>query len=473
MRNTRSFNGLRRLSLSGAILLIAALAVFAGSRLKTVSSSVGSVVRGPTQQQHLPSSQRNPLVNSAYSQPTNQLQVSAAYNSLPLYFEANRGQTDPQVKFVSRGRGYTLFLTRRAEAVLVLRKSEPKRDALRPAALSSVAIAPESEPVGQAAVVQMKLVGANAKPQEEALGELPGKANYFIGNDPNKWRTNVPLYAKVRYREVYPGVDLVCYGNQRQLEHDFIVAPGGDPSSITISFHGAKKLSLDAEGNLILAIRGGEVRFQKPVVYQKIDGARREVSASFVLRDTHQVGFQVAAYDTSRPLVIDPVLFYSTYLGGTVNDQGSGIAVDSSGNAYVTGSTNSANFSTTTGAFQTALRGGADVFISKLNPTGSALVYSTYLGGSLDDGGLGIVVDSSGNAYVSGGTRSGDFPTTPGAFQTTVPGPVGCIHGSVTKLNPTGSALVYSTYLGGNQEDSANGIAIDSSGNAYVVGSTA
>src|SRR6266567_3072443 len=200
MKNTRSLNGLQRLGVSGAILLVVALAVFAGSALETASSSIDSVVQ-LTQQPHLLLRQPNPPANSAYSQPTiNQVRVSAAYNSLPLYFEANRGQTDPQVKFVSRGRGYTLFLTRRGEAVLVLRGPTPKRDPLQPAALASAAVAPQSEPVGTPAVVRMKLVGANAKPRAEALGELPGKANYFIGNDPNKWRTNVPMCAKVRYR---------------------------------------------------------------------------------------------------------------------------------------------------------------------------------------------------------------------------------------------------------------------------------
>ncbi len=482
MRNTRSLSWLRGVSVSGAILLVAALAVFGGSRLKTAYSSVGSVVHA-TEQPHLSLRQPNPPANSAHSQPTNQLQVSAAYNSLLLYFEANQGQTDPQVKFVSRGRGYTLFLTRHGEAVLVLRKSEPRRGALRPAALSSVTIAPESQSVDPPAVVRMKLVSSNAKPRAEALGELPGKANYFIGNDPKKWRTNIPTYAKVRYRDVYPGVDLVYYGSQRQLEHDFIVAPAADPSSITMSFDGAKKLSLDAQGNLILATTDGEVRLQRPVVYQEIDGARREISASLVLKDTHQVGFRVAAYDSNKPLVIDPVLFYSTYLGGSGSDNGAAIAVDSAGNAYVTGQTGSTNFPTTSGTFQSSFAGGdaswaglaLDAFVTKVNPTGSALIYSTYLGGSANDAAIGIAVDSAGSAYVTGLTDSTNFPTTSGAFQTSFGG--GTTDAFVTKLNTTGSALVYSTYLGGSGifvccAEEGYSIAVDSTGAAYVTGVT-
>jgi hypothetical protein len=397
-----------------------------------------------------------------------------------LYFEPNRGQTDPQVKFLSRGSGYTLFLTRGAEAVLVLRKPTPKRDPLQPPALAWAGVAPQSEPASPTAVVRIKLVGRNARPRVDGLDELLGKANYFIGNDPKKWRTNVPMYSTVRYREVYPGVDLVYYGNQRQLEHDFIVAPGADPRSIRFNLVGVEKLSLDSQGYLSLGVRGGEVRFEKPRMYQEVDGVRREVSGGYVLKGTHEVSFQVTAYDAGRPLVIDPVLFYSTYLGGSGNDQGFGIAVDSSGNAYVTGSTGSTNFPTTAGAFQTTYGGGSeDAFITKLNPTGSGLVYSTYLGaggGFGNDEAHGIAVDSADNAYVTGSTNSTNFPTTPGAFQPTVPfkncSAVGCTTVFVTKINPAGSALVYSTYLGGSGEDGGAAIAVDAAGNAYVAGGT-
>ncbi len=305
------------------------------------------------------------------------------YGRLPLSFEANRGQTDPQVKFVARGSGYTLFLTRRGEAVLALRKPAPQRDPVKPASLVSMSATLNPDAAGPPAIVRMKLVGANAKARVEALEELPGKANYFIGNDPKKWRSNVPLYAKVRYREVYPGVDLVYHGNQQQLEHDFVVAPGADPRSIMLNLAGAEKLSLDPQGALLLAVKDGELRLDKPHIYQEVDGARREIAGGYILKDAKQVGFQVAAYDATRPLIIDPTLFYSTYLGGNNTDVGYGIAADAAGNAYVTGYTCSSNFPTTPGAFQTATQGGCDAFVTKLNPAGSApLVYSTYLGGN-------------------------------------------------------------------------------------------
>jgi hypothetical protein len=476
MQNTRFLNRLVGLGVAASILLVVALAVFAGSALETASSSIDSVVQ-LTQHPDLLLRQPNPPANSAHPQPTNQVRVSAAYNSLPLYFEANRGQTDPQVKFVSRGSGYTLFLTRGAEAVLVLRKPTPKRDPLQPPALVSAGVAPQFEPASPPAVVRMKLVGRNARPRVEGLDELLGKANYFIGSDRKKWRTNVPMYSTVRYREVYPGVDLVYYGNQRQLEHDYIVAPGADPGSIRLNLAGVEKLSLDSQGYLSLGVRGGELRLEKPRIYQEVDGVRREVSGCYVLKGTHQVSFQVAAYDAGRSLIIDPVLFYSTYLGGSGKEQGGGggapIAVDSSGNAYVTGATTSSNFPTTSGAFQTTFADGSpdgDAFVTKLNPTGSGLVYSTYLGGSGSDDGHGIVVDSAGNAYVTGSTSSANFPTTPGAFQTTFGGSFDVF---VTKLNPTGAGLVYSTYVGGSGDDEGSGIAVDATGSAYITGYTA
>ena len=410
------------------------------------------------------------IVPRSPSDATTKIAVSESYGKLPLSFEANVGQTSSQVKFLSRGQGYTLFLTPSGEAVLALRKSVPKRDPLKPTALVSMPAPPIPDATGPLAIVRMKLVGANAKPRVEALDELPGKANYLIGNDPKKWRTNVPLYAKVRYREVYPGVDLVYYGNQRQLEHDFIVAPGADPRSITLNLAGAEKLSLDPQGALVLAVKDGELRMDKPRIYQEVDGARREISGGYVLKSAYQVGFQIAAYDATRLLIIDPTLFYSTYLGGNSTDVGQGIAVDAAGNAYVTGYTTSINFPTTVGTFQTANGGSYDAFVTKLNPTGTApLVYSTYLGGSNFDLGYGIAVDNLGNAYVTGYTCSSNFPTTPLAFQTALQS---FCDAFVTKLNPAGSAPLYSTYLGGNSADFGQGIAVDSTGSAYVTGYT-
>jgi hypothetical protein len=334
----------------------------------------------------------------------------------------------------------------------------------------------------------MRLVGANVKATVTGAEELPGKSNYFIGNDPKKWRTNVPSYAKVKYEGVYPGIDLVYYGSQRQLEYDFVVAPGADPNQIKLSFAGAEGIRVDpASGDLVLKVGDDEVRFHKPVVYQPpvaavYDRHRRSQSAAtaeldgaFVVASNNEVAFRVAGYDRKRALVIDPVLSYSTYLGGSGGDYGNGIAVDSSGNAYVTGFTDSNDFPTANplqGAcddcFYTpgTTDNSGDAFVAKLNPTGSALVYSTYLGGSLNDYGTGIAVDSAGNAYVTGATNSTDFPTA-----NPLQGPcheVGCAF--VAKLNPAGSALVYSTYLGGTGGATGNGIAVDSAGNAYVTG---
>jgi len=377
-----------------------------------------------------------------------QARVSEAYGKLPLHFEANRGQTHDDVRFLSRGPGYGLYLTA-GEAVLVLARPNPD------------------------VVLRMSFVGVAPKPRVSGLEELPGKANYFIGNDPAKWQTNVPTYAKVQYRDVYPGIDVVYYGNQRQLEYDFVVAPGADPQRIVLDFKGVERLEIDAQGELLMHAAGGAIRQHKPVIHQDIDGMRREIAGAYVMKSAHQVAFQVAAYDKTRPLVIDPVLSYSTYLGGSGGDEGWGIAVDTLGNAYVTGSTSSTNFPTNLGSFQTAFGGGyADAFVTKLNATGSALVYSTYLGGSgSEGGGFGIAVDSLGNAYVTGGTASTDFPVTPGAFQTALAGGSDAF---VTKLDATGSALLYSTYLGGSGgEGGMFRIAVDSLGNAYVAGHTA
>jgi hypothetical protein len=388
--------------------------------------------------------------------------VSETYGKLPLQFEANRGQTHKDVRFLSRGPGYGLYLTA-GEAVLVLSKPnvDARRDALR------TQVRPDTPAQEKSVALRMSLVGAAHKPVVSGLDELPGKANYFIGKDRSKWRTNVPTYAKVQYENIYPGVDLVYYGNQRQLEYDFVVAPGADPKKIVLGFKGADKLEIDAQGELVLHASGGDIRQHKPIIYQEINGVRHAIDGGYVRKGADRVGFQVAAYDASRPLVIDPpvVLSYSTYLGGSSEDQGLGIAVDANGNAYVTGATTSTNFPTAAGAFQTTFAGA---FVTKLNPAGSALVYSTYLGASGAGGSAGIVVDATGNAYVTGRTTSTDFPTTPGAFQTTFGG--GDSDAFVTKLDPTGSALVYSTYLGGSGSEGGAGIAVDAAGNAYVTG---
>jgi hypothetical protein len=477
--------------------------------------------------------QKSPITNLLIQNPKPKIQNG--YGRLPLSFEANHGQTDPQVRFLARGGGYTIFLTA-DEAVLTLRKSQPGMSplgkfglpgrlepfgpidpragrwpslasdwkSLWPSlipALSQLVPEPNAGKGGVAAgvesqppqVVRMRLVGGNANARVVGLDELPGRSNYFIGNDPKKWRTNVPSYARVKHEGVYPGVDLVYYGNQRQLEYDFVAAPGGDPNQIKLSFAGADGMRVDgASGDLVLKAGDDELRFRKPVVYQPpvaavssspsnpvaavYDRRRRSESAAtaeldgaFVMASNNQVAFRVAGYDPKRALVIDPVLSYSTYLGGSSTDAGEGIAVDATGDAYVTGFTSSTDFPTVNPlqATNNAINGTA--FVAKLNAAGSALVYSTYLGGGSRDLGFGIGVDSPGNAYVTGYTTSTDFPTV-NPLQATN----NAINGTafVTKLNAAGSALVYSTYLGGSNTDSGAGIAVDSSGNAYVTGET-
>jgi hypothetical protein len=404
--------------------------------------------------------------------------VVQSYGKLPLSFEPNRGQAAEPVKFMARGSGYTLFLTNQ-EAVLSLGADKAK-PATRPrtpkAGARSAALPPQSR-----TALRMKLVGANPDVSAEGTDELLGKSNYFIGSDRANWHTDIPNYSKVRYHNVYPGVDLVYYGNQGRLEYDFVVVPGADPGQIALSFKGAKRMRIDpATGDLLLKATGGEVRFHKPVVYQPAsEGALEQnspadgstpVQGSFHTAGHGRVTFEVASYDHTRPLVIDPMLSYSTYLGGSTDDAGQGIAVDGSGNAYVTGWVSSADFPIQN-PLQASNHGGFyDAFVTKLNAAGSALIYSTYLGGTGDEQALGIAVDASGNASVTGYTTSTDFPTQHPLQGSNHAGHYGTAF--VTKLNGAGSALVYSTYLGGSSDEVGNAIAADASGNAYVTGST-
>ena len=450
---------------------------------------------------------RADLVGQPTSQVSSQPKLVEAYGNLPLSFEANQGQSDARVKFVARGSNYTLFLTKDS-AVFALRKSdlngkrqvamaesESQRPQVQTTPLKSPSSLPSpvsTSPVSatddrsrtEDTVLSMKVTGANSS---AVIGQdgLPGKSNYFIGNDPSQWHSNVPNYAKVKYAGVYPGVDLIYYGNQGQLEYDFVVQPGADVRRIILEIgmqqmparaHSQRTiLHLTKNGDLLVSGEGGEVTLQKPTIYQSVanDGRRgadkHVIDGKYVLVGAHQVGFQVADYDHSKPLVIDPTLAYSTYLGGSNWEAANGIAVDASGEAYVTGTTVSSNFPTTAGAFQTHLNGReANAFVCKLNATGSALIYSTYLGGSNGSEASSLAVDASGNTYVTGWTASSNFPTTAGAIQTTFGG--GYDDAFVSKLNATGSALIYSTYLGGGSYDEGHSIAVDALGSAYVTG---
>ncbi len=419
-------------------------------------------------------------IGVSQADPKAQAKVLDSYGKLPLSFEANLGQADGQVKFLSRTGAYALFLTG-DEAVLALRGSAEKKPAPKGASRlggASVSLKrypdtnpnPATPPSMRGGVLRMKLRDANPAVKVTGLDELLGTSNYFIGNDPAKWRSGVPTYAKVKYEGIYSGIDLVYYGNQRRLEYDFIVAPGADPRRIAFDIRGAKRILRNAHGDLVFKMGEDEIRWRKPVAYQEKDGVRQLVAARYAITNRNRVGFEVAEYDASRPLYIDPVtdtLIYSTYLGGNLNDIGFGIAVDSAGNAYVTGLTYSSNFPTMD-PLQPGNDGGGDAFVSKINPSGSAFVYSTYLGGSGVDQGYGIAADGAGNAYVTGYTASTNFPTM-NPFQ---PANGGGSDAFVTKLNSAGSAVVYSTYLGGSGNDFAGGIAVDSAGNAYLEGKT-
>jgi uncharacterized repeat protein (TIGR01451 family) len=382
--------------------------------------------------------------------------AASAYGKLPLSFEANWGQTDKRVRFIARGVGFGLFLTS-DETVL----------ALRPGIVDSTESNSSRRSSADDKVLRMKLVGAERRASISGLDELPGRLNYFIGNDPRKWRKDVPAYSKVRFQNVYPGIDVVYHGNQGQLEYDFVIAPGRSTRRIRIAFMGMESITVDSDGTLVLRTPAGDVRQPKPVAYQEINGERREVAARYEVRG-HKVSFEVGTYDKNETLIIDPVLIYSTFLGGTSSEQGLGIAVDAQGSAYLTGSTNSTDFPIA-GAFQSINNNLSDAFVVKLNPAGTALVYSTYLGGNASDTGNAIAVDAQGGAYIVGTTGSGNFPGTPGAFQDSKDG---SIDGFVTKLSPTGSSLTYSTFLGGDNVDIATDIAVSAEGRAHVVGRT-
>ena len=366
-----------------------------------------------------------------------------------LSFEANRGQVDSSIRFLARGKGYSLLLTD-TEALLSL-----------PATGQS--------PAGQTASwIRMQHLGANPQPRVKGSNLTSAKSHYFLGNDPRNWKTNVPHYAKVVYNGVYPGVDLVYYGNEGQLEYDYVLAAGVDPGVITLGFQGVEGVRVGTSGDLVIASATGEVCLKKPRVYQWSEGSAQPVDSAYRIKGEHQIGFALGAFDPSLPLVIDPVLTYSTYLGGSEDDRGLGIAVDAQGNTYVAGVTQSANFPQSSNNPGT---GGEDVFVTKLNPAGTALIYSAYLGGGAADVGRHLAVDAAGSVYVSGGTRSSNFPVTQGAFQTVLRG---ASDSFVLKLNPAGDQLVYSTYLGGTRDEGfeGGGLALDAAGQVYLTGVT-
>lgn len=433
---------LRKTSIFGSLVLVLSLAT-PGATIPADSNAATS---------NLPAQNQIDAVTKA--------RVLEAYTKMPLSFEANLGQTDKQVNFLARGKGYSVFLTP-TEVVLTLRQTQGEPAATQPSGLS------------QKSVVRLQLVGSNPTAQVKSLKQLPGKSNYLIGKDSSKWHTDVAHYAKVQYQAVYPGIDLVYYGNQGQLEYDFVVTPGATPQNIKFRVVGKSRLEIDKQGNLLLHTQKGVIRQHRPIVYQLINGQKKIIAGSYVLLGKHDVGFRLAAYDRTKQLVIDPVLSYSTYLGGSGNEDSTGIALDIQGNVYIVGETNSTDFPTKN-AFNSSLSPD-DTFVMKLNPSASgaaSLIYSTYLGGSSDEDNSNIAVDYQGNAYITGLTFSTNFPTTENAFSRQLSG-FGDAY--VTKLNARGNSLLYSTYLAGssvNGLDNPSGIAVDLQRNIYVTGTT-
>jgi hypothetical protein len=417
-------------------------ATLAGSLMVLASTSIPEIGSGIGQESRIFNAQKA----LAATVGADRLRLNEAFGKLGMRFEANRGQTDEAVDFISRGHGYAVFLTS-AEAVFVLAQSAGSN--------------PNGTSV-QSSVFRMQLCGSNPDPDVIGVNELPGRTNYFVGSDPSQWRTNIPGYESVRYNRVYSGIDLVYYGQGRQLEYDFVLAPGADAKRIRLCFEGTQRIAIDEYGTLRLSAAGAEILLLKPVAYQDVRGTRQHVDAEYVLAHNREVGFRVGNYDDRLPLVIDPVVSYSTYLGGSNEDLGAAIAVDALGNVYVTGNATSSNFPSPNGG-QTTNLGVRYTFVSKINPARSALLYSSFFA---DSSGTGIAVDASGNAYVTGNTTSSRFPTI-NPFQRNGGGG----DAFVGKLNPVGE-LIYSTYLGGGGNDYAAGIAVDESGGVYVTGNT-
>ncbi|UCD62862.1 MAG: SBBP repeat-containing protein, partial [Candidatus Zixiibacteriota bacterium] len=399
-----------------------------------------------------------------------ELEISVTKNltSMPLAFTENQGQWDEKVLFRADAGGATMWFTSDGAYYQFTRRipGDESRGA-QPLAVGSDRFDREGDKF-ETMTIKASFVGANLRPAMRGESLLDYRCNYFIGNDPAHWRTDVPNYNAVVYDEIYPGIDLKYYGNGKEMEYDFIVSPGADPSRIKIQYEGAESISVNELGELVVATKWGEVIERRPVVYQLQNGARVAVEGQYELTSANSFSFSLNDdYDQSLALVIDPELCYSTYLGGSNNDWGTAIAVDASNCAYVTGTTKSPNFPTEN-PYQTD-QDGDDVFVTKLNSSGNGLVYSTYLGGSSGQAGFGIAVDGSNCAYVTGCTGSSDFPIK-NAYQTTYQGEGD--EGFVTKLNSSGNDLVYSTYLGSSTVDFCFAIAVDGSNCAYVTGFT-
>ncbi len=387
--------------------------------------------------------------------------AAADYTAMPMAFEPNSGQASPGVHYVARGAHYSVRLEGTGPVLELTGKKNENR------------------------TLAISFSGGRTGIKPEATTRLAGTVNYFVGRDRTKWKSNVPTFAQVRYSAVYPGIDVLYYGQQRRLEYDFNVAPHADPSRIRMRFAGAGQPKIDAAGDLVFGDERDGLRQHRPIAWQEKNHVRVPVSAKYKLLASGEAAFDLGPYDRSAPLVIDPTLGYGSYLGGSGTDGVASLRTDSTGALYVTGFTSSASFRTTSGVVQTSYKGRAsssdllgfgDAFVAKFSPLGT-LVYATYLGGSGDDLATALAVDSTGNAYIAGLTRSTDFPVTTGAFQTRFGGQSSDFFFSrgdafVLKLSPDGSRILYGTYLGGTLNDAAWGLAVDSTGSAVVVGDT-
>ena len=426
------------------------------------------------------------LLNSgAFAKAPTPSSVALQYAKLPIAFEPNLGQTDPEAKYIARGLGYELFLTPK-ESVFVLNNGHKRPVRVRSAHGTEVSSLLNS--AERPDVLRMRLLGANATAAFTSESEMAGKRNYISGKRPEKWHTNVPTFGRVTQHQTYAGIDLTYYGNQGQLEYDFIIQPGADPQVIHLGVQGGDKVRTDADGNLLVTMSGGEIRFQKPFAYQQNGAEKTVVAADYVLKGKDVVGFHLGNYDPRRELIIDPILSYSTYLGGSNIDGANSIAVAPDKTAFIAGGTFSTDFPTAGTHPLQPNHGGSDdfskdAFVAKLSADGMTVLYATYLGGARTDFANGIAVDNAGEAFVVGTTISDDFPVTFGSFNTECGGDGKCgatfntgglivENGFICKLNAAGSALIYSAYIGEYENVEALGVAVDQDQNAYVTGHT-
>jgi hypothetical protein len=368
-------------------------------------------------------------------------------NSLPVHFIENRGQVPGPAGYLAR---FPFGTVRFTSDEIVFQFIGGRRAA-------------------RGHNIRMSFAGTDKNVRVEPQEQIPARFNFFGGNDPAKWTSGVPAYKRILYRDLYPGIDLLILGGEGRLKHEYKVKPGARVEDIRILYSGARDIRIDKAGQLDIDAGVGSISEGAPVSYQIINGEKRAVLTAYNMDASGTVGFAAGPFDRNADLIIDPVLQFSSYLGGSTGDAGNAIAVDLEGNVYIAGSTYSSNFPTTAGAFDTGFGGVRDAFVSKFDPTGSDLIYSTFLGGSSDEGALAVTVDFGGNACVCGFTDSSNFPTTVGAYDRTPAGQDAWL----TKLNASGSGLVYSTLLGGTAAESALDLAVDQAGNAYLTGFTA